>query len=33
LLTFVGYGLAALFREVSGWRQPEPDGRLYRRMH
>jgi len=32
LLTFVGYGLAALFREVSGWRQPEPDGRLYRRM-
>src|ERR1700704_2065759 len=33
LLTFVGYGLAALFREVSGWRQPEPDGRLYRRLY
>jgi len=33
LLTFVGYGLAAFFREVSGWRQPEPDGRLYRRMY
>ncbi|MGZ5903427.1 MAG: hypothetical protein ACXWK3_27040 [Reyranella sp.] len=32
LLIFVGYGLAALFREVSEWRQPEPDGRLYRRM-
>ena len=32
LLTFVGYGLAALFRKASDWRQPEPDGRLYRRM-
>ncbi len=32
LLTFVGYGLATLFREVSGWRQPEPDTRLYRRL-
>jgi len=33
LLTFVGYGLATLFREAADWRQPEPDGRLYRRMH
>jgi hypothetical protein len=33
LLTFVGYGLAALFRDASGWQQPEPDGRLYRRMY
>ena len=33
LLTFVGYGLAALFLEVADWRQPEPDGRLYRRMY
>ena len=33
LLTFVGYGLATLFREASDWQQPEPDGRLYRRMH
>jgi hypothetical protein len=33
LLTFVGYGLAALFGDASGWQQPEPDGRLYRRMH
>jgi hypothetical protein len=32
LLTFVGYGLASFFREATGWRQPEPDGRLYRRM-
>ncbi len=33
LLTFVGYGLATLFREVTDWQQPEPDGRLYRRMY
>jgi hypothetical protein len=33
LLTFVGYGLAILFREVADWQQPEPDGRLYRRMY
>jgi hypothetical protein len=33
LLTFVGYGLAILFREVTDWQQPEPDGRLYRRMY
>ena len=33
LLTFVGYGLAALFREATDWQQPEPDGRLYRRMY
>ncbi len=32
LLAFVGYGLATLFREVSGWQQPEPDARLYRRL-
>jgi hypothetical protein len=32
LLAFTGYGLAMFFREASGWRQPEPDGRLYRRM-
>jgi hypothetical protein len=32
LLAFVGYGLATFFREVSGWRQPEPDARLYRRL-
>jgi len=31
-LAFVGYGLATLFREVSGWQQPEPDARLYRRL-
>jgi hypothetical protein len=33
LLTFVGYGLATLFRKVTDWQQPEPDGRLYRRMY
>jgi hypothetical protein len=32
LLAFVGYGLATLFREVSGWQQPEADPRLYRRL-
>jgi hypothetical protein len=32
LLAFTGYGLATFFREASGWRPPEPDGRLYRRM-
>ena len=32
LLAFTGYGLATFFRDASGWRPPEPDGRLYRRM-
>jgi hypothetical protein len=27
LLAFVGYGLATVFREVTGWQQPEPDDR------
>jgi hypothetical protein len=30
LLSFVGYGLAALFRERTGWRQPTPDDHAYR---
>ena len=33
LLAFVGYGLATLFREVTGWQQPEPDDRPYRRVY
>jgi hypothetical protein len=33
LLTFVGYGLATFFGEATDWQQPEPDGRLYRRMY
>jgi hypothetical protein len=30
LLTFVGYGLAALFREHTGWQQPAPEDHTYR---
>jgi len=30
LLTFLGYGLAALFRERTGWQQPAPDDHTYR---
>jgi hypothetical protein len=30
LLTFVGYGLAALFRARTGWQQPAPDDHTYR---
>ncbi|MBI3199191.1 MAG: hypothetical protein HYZ40_17125 [Rhodospirillales bacterium] len=30
LLTFVGYGLATLFREHTGWQQPAPDDHTYR---
>jgi len=30
LLTFVGYGLAALFRERTGWQQPAPEDHAYR---
>jgi hypothetical protein len=30
LLTFVGYGLAALFREHTGWQQPAPEEHSYR---
>jgi hypothetical protein len=33
LLAFVGYGLATVFREVTGWQQPEPDDRPYRRVY
>ena len=33
LLAFVGYGLATFFREVTGWQQPEPDDRPYRRVY
>jgi|GEM_PF-2022562 len=30
LLTFLGYGLAALFRARTGWQQPAPDDHTYR---
>ena len=30
LLAFVGYGLAALFREHTGWQQPAPEEHNYR---
>ena len=33
LLAFVGYGLATLFREVTGWQQPEPDNRPFRGLY
>jgi hypothetical protein len=33
LLAFVGYGLAAVFREITDWQQPEPDNRLLRSMY
>ena len=33
LLAFVGYGLATLFCEVTGWQQPEPRDRPYRGIY
>jgi hypothetical protein len=33
LLAFVGYGLATLFREITGWQQPAPDDRPFRSMY
>jgi hypothetical protein len=32
LLAFVGYGLATLFRQLTGWQQPEPDDHPLRGM-
>jgi hypothetical protein len=32
LLAFVGYALATAFRQLTGWRQPEPDDHPFRGM-
>ena len=33
LLAFAGYGLATLFREATGWQQPQPDNRSFRDLY